>query len=494
MQKQAPTVGRLLTMVVFALSCFGLLLFLWLAFGGPIPLKPKGYQFDIAFPEATQLAVQADVRVAGVKVGAVTKKKLDERGNATLATLEIEDRYAPISQDARVMLRQKSILGETYVELTTGDKDGPKIPEGGELSSENIRESVELDEILNKLDPFTRKAFRTWQQSLAEGVNGRGQDLNDSFGNLPGFVETGGDLMTVLDAQRGALKGVVKNTGVVFGALTEKEDQLRALVENSDTTFTAIAREREAFAETWRIFPTFLDESKATFERLDRFSRNTEPLMRDLQPAFDDLGPTLRSVRDFSPDLQRFFEHLDPLIDAAKEGAPATQEVLRGLRPLLGEFGPWLQEVNPILAWLGENQHTVTDIMANLGVATNAKTSSRDPQATGHYLRQYGVSGAETAAVFPTRLSSNRGNAYINPLSLVGPEVSARGIIASFDCNNTGRGDKPADPRARPRQSPGTPSAQASPACGTQAPYSFQGKLRKFPHVEREDYSKKSGR
>ncbi|MDX6650041.1 MAG: hypothetical protein QOJ97_1992, partial [Solirubrobacteraceae bacterium] len=38
MQKQAPSVGRILTMVLFALSCFGLLLFLWLAFGGASPL------------------------------------------------------------------------------------------------------------------------------------------------------------------------------------------------------------------------------------------------------------------------------------------------------------------------------------------------------------------------------------------------------------------------------------------------------------------------
>ena len=43
MQKQAPTLGRLLTMVLFALSCFGLLLFLWLSFGGPVPLKPVSY-------------------------------------------------------------------------------------------------------------------------------------------------------------------------------------------------------------------------------------------------------------------------------------------------------------------------------------------------------------------------------------------------------------------------------------------------------------------
>ena len=36
MQKQAPSLGRILVMVLFALSCFGLLLFLWLSFGGPI--------------------------------------------------------------------------------------------------------------------------------------------------------------------------------------------------------------------------------------------------------------------------------------------------------------------------------------------------------------------------------------------------------------------------------------------------------------------------
>ena len=55
MQKQAPSLGRVFVMVAFALSCFGLLLFLWLSFGGSVPLKPKGYRFKIDVPEATQL-------------------------------------------------------------------------------------------------------------------------------------------------------------------------------------------------------------------------------------------------------------------------------------------------------------------------------------------------------------------------------------------------------------------------------------------------------
>src|ERR671920_976677 len=135
MVKQAPTVGRLLTMVLFAMSCFGLLLFLWLSFGGPSPLKPKGYRFEVAFPEAAQLAIEADVRVAGVNVGKVRAKTIDPRHrNRTVATIEVDPGYAPIAKDARAILRQKTLLGETFVELTPGHvKAAGAILDGGSL-------------------------------------------------------------------------------------------------------------------------------------------------------------------------------------------------------------------------------------------------------------------------------------------------------------------------------------------------------------------------
>src|ERR671919_1005067 len=124
MQKQAPSIGRILVAVGFALSCFGLLLFLWITFGGPTPLKPKSYQFTADFPEATTLALEADVRIGGVSVGKVKELELPEEGNATRATIEIEPEFAPIAEDARAILRQKTLLGETYVELTSGTEPG----------------------------------------------------------------------------------------------------------------------------------------------------------------------------------------------------------------------------------------------------------------------------------------------------------------------------------------------------------------------------------
>src|SRR6185436_11087808 len=53
MQKQAPTLGKLALIVVFALSCFLLLTYLWTSFGGPTPLSPKAYHFQADFNEAT---------------------------------------------------------------------------------------------------------------------------------------------------------------------------------------------------------------------------------------------------------------------------------------------------------------------------------------------------------------------------------------------------------------------------------------------------------
>src|SRR3954453_2335145 len=119
MQTTTPSFSRILVMVVFALSCFGLLLFLWLSFGGPVPLKPKGYRVQVNFPEATTLAQEADVRVAGVPIGKVRKVDVEKGANRTAATLEIDPKYAPIRTDAQAILRQKTLLGETYVELTT---------------------------------------------------------------------------------------------------------------------------------------------------------------------------------------------------------------------------------------------------------------------------------------------------------------------------------------------------------------------------------------
>src|SRR5215210_7128700 len=471
MQTTTPSVSRVMVMVGFTLSCFGLLLFLWLSFGGPIPLKPKGYRVQVGFPEATQLGLEADVRVAGVSVGKLRKKELDPRGNRTLVDLEIDRKFAPLKVDAQAILRQKSLLGETYVELTPGSST-KTIPEGGRLRDARVKPTVELDEIFQALDPSTRAAFRRWQQDLAKGIKGRGRDFNDALGTLPGFAKDGADVLEVLDTQEGAVTRLVKNTGVTFGALTENEAQLRNLITSAGRVFDATASQQDNLAETIRIFPTFLDESKLTLRRLQTFSTNTRPLIQDLRPVARDLKPTLRDVHALAPDLRSFFRNLDPLIKASRTGLPAGSEVIRGLKPTLAELTPFLQQVNPILQYLELTQSQVSDFITN-GAAALSDTTTSPSGGNGHYLRQLGPVGSESLAIYRERLKTNRGNSYLPPEALFGDHEGAF-IFPNYDCKPSGGEVKP---------------TEGNPGCRDQKQLQFGGRLQgQFPHVDATSY------
>ena len=73
--------------------------------------------------------------------------------------LEIDARYAPIPKDSRAILRQKSLLGETYVELSPGTRSTGMLHDGGKLPQGQVADTVELDEILRTFDPETRARF-----------------------------------------------------------------------------------------------------------------------------------------------------------------------------------------------------------------------------------------------------------------------------------------------------------------------------------------------
>jgi phospholipid/cholesterol/gamma-HCH transport system substrate-binding protein len=437
MIKQTPSIGRIVAMVVFTLSVFGLLMFLWLAFGGPIPLKPEGYRMEVHFPEAATLAVEADVRMAGVNVGKVKKKALDKRGARTNVEIEIQNKYAPIPKDTKAILRQKTLLGETYVELAQGHKPSGMLEDGGTLPNQQVEPTVELDEIFSAFDHDTRAAFQQWVRELAKAIHGghnRSQDLNDAFGNLAGFSTDGAKLLSTLDDQETAVHRLIKNTGVVFGAINERQGALRQLIVNSGHTFEATASRDEALAETFRIFPTFLDESKATQARLERFSRNTHPLVNDLKGPADDLGPTVHDLGRLSPHLTKLFRDLEPLIRASRTGVPALQRVLKGVRPVLDAAHVFFPELNPILSYFNFRQVTIAGFLSNAGPDLAGFWGDKD-----RGQEQIGILGdPRNFQPFPTGEHPvwERGNSYYQPNAL--QRGIALGITESFNCNSVG--------------------------------------------------------
>jgi phospholipid/cholesterol/gamma-HCH transport system substrate-binding protein len=493
MQKQAPSLGRILAMVVFAMSCFGLLLYLWLAFGGPVPLKPQSYRLQAAFPEAATLAQEADVRIAGVTVGKVKTKELNDAEGTikpnTIVELEIEDEYAPVPANTKAILRQKTLLGETYVELTPGTSD-EKLEDGGRLPDVQVEPTVELDEIYQAFDKPTRDAFRAWIKNSAGAIKGgTGQHLNDAIGNLEGFAVDGADILEVLDEQGKGLRQLIKNTGVTFKALNERTNGLHDLIVNSNNVFEATASRDDALAETFSIFPTFLDESKATLTRLQLFANDTRPLVQDLRPVARDLGPTVRDVGDLAPDLEKLFNDLDPLIDASNKHLPEAVRFLDcardgdncpsggGAPGLFEGLNLFLEELNPFLAYVNYMQEPLAVFISSGAATLNGKYSGVSGE--GHLLPQYGISNSRSFGAQTTRQVYERGNAYGAPNYLT--RAFAFGGVESFgDCRNsrgTGPNGQLEDPQ--PGGAPGV--ATEMPPCFVQPQSLYSG--GSFPSV-----------
>jgi phospholipid/cholesterol/gamma-HCH transport system substrate-binding protein len=435
MQKQAPTLGRILIMATFTLSCFGLLLYLWSAFGGPVPLKPRGYQFKASFNEATQLAQEADVRISGVTVGKVKKIELGDDGR-TEATIEMDQKYAPVRSDSRGILRQKTLLGETYVEMTPGTRGAPLLPEGGKLETKNIESTVELDEIFRSFDPKTRKAFQVWQQEVAVGIAERGGAFSDALGQLEPFAVDTNEVLETLNSQARAVKQLVRDTGAFFEALTENDGQLAELIKNSNAVWGTTAQRDQEIRETFIALPTFIDESNKSLRKLEAYAKNTNPLITQLHPWARAASDTLVDVKALAPDFNRFMQGLGPAVTASKRGFPAGTRFIDGIRPLLGQLDPFLRNLNPFFRHLSLYRRELTAFFGNI---TAALGYNDKPGTNIRALRLSIPSNPESLAAYPRRIGPNRNNPYFLPGAY---DLLAQGLEV-FNSNNCAAGGYP---------------------------------------------------
>ncbi|MGK2877191.1 MAG: MlaD family protein [Solirubrobacterales bacterium] len=520
MIKRAPSPAQLISMIVFAFSCFALILFLWVSFGGPVPLKPQGYRVNVTFTEAVQLATEADVRISGVPVGKV--KAVEPEQGRTGATLEIESRYAPLPDDVKAILRSKTLLGETYVELSPGTKGSRTIPENGSISASQVSNQVQLDEVIRTFDPVTRKAFGDWLIGQSDAVKGHGDQLNQAFGVLPMFFTDSNSLMKVLHRQDKALSRLFANTADIFEAIDSRPGQLTELILTSNRLLRVTANRSQQLIDTFNEFPEFLRQTRQTIDQFQEFSDGTQNLIENTGEFADASSPIMKKSVQVTNDARLLVNGLEPMLDKADAGLPATDQFLDLARPTLAQLDPFLANLNPVLQFVGEYQRELAAFPANAAAASQAQLTSADPAIGrsnwGHYLRTFVTLTPDNLAYYPNKTTRTRSNAYPVPgwydrlaQGLQVFDSGACGTIAvpPLDPDTTLYSAKwgglltdinqlvyageytpnPTAPvgatsaTANLAQSPNNAANLPAPNCEQQGNHPFQGQSLQFPHV-----------
>jgi len=106
----------------------------------------SGYTLFARFEHIDGLAVGADVRIAGVKVGTVTEEQIDPKAFVAVVALTVRDDIH-LPKDTGAAITSESLLGGKYISLSPGGDDTDLKP-GQTLTI--TQSSVSLEELLGK--------------------------------------------------------------------------------------------------------------------------------------------------------------------------------------------------------------------------------------------------------------------------------------------------------------------------------------------------------
>ena len=390
-------------MVGFTLSVAALLMFLWVvvrrhaaAAAGELPLQ-GGVPRGLAAREGGGRPDGGREHRQGEAEGARAGRALDGRRRWSSTTGSRRS-----ARDAHAILRQKSLLGETYVEITPGTAGAPKLADGGTLPSAQVDNSVELDEVFRVFDPDDAQGVpAVAPRGRASSRPGRSRATSTTRSGTRRRSSRAAPTCCGRWPSRRWRSGACSATPAACSTRCRaRTASCSGLITNGNATFGALASRDDALAETFQIFPTFLRETRATVRRLEAFAKNTDPLVRDLAQPARDLAPTLRDLGALSPDLEHLFNHIHPLVRASKTGVPAATRFLKGAEPVLEATHVFMPELNPILSYLSFARVQLAQFITVGGAALAGNGEGGYQRASGveHYLPQIAIIDGRSVA------------------------------------------------------------------------------------------------
>jgi phospholipid/cholesterol/gamma-HCH transport system substrate-binding protein len=442
---QAPPFKSIAIAVGFALSCVGLIIFVWVQFGGSVPLAAQGYRVRAVFNETGLLVPNADVRIAGVNVGKVVS--VSSEGLKSEVTLDLDAKFAPIPADTRAILREKTLLGEAYVELSTGSRSGRKLADGGTIPNDQVASTQQLDEVLNAFTPPVQKDFQEFLEGTGRALSGKGQDLNDALGNLDSTATELNDVAGVLNAQGSNLKTMIRDSGTVLTALGDRGQDLQSLITRGDSVFRTTASENRNLTKTIDAFPGFLTQLRATLVKLDGTLGFAKPSLDALKPVTPLLRPALADLTSLSGPLVSLLQRAPAVLREANVVQPQITAFTRDLKPVADALLPAAEQLAPVINVVSDYRSQLILGMADLAAILNAQTSANTtsdalgvPAGSAKYLRQLLTLGPDTLFGQTTRSSAERTNSYFAPGALA--SVGTTGETAA-SCAGAGAGNVP---------------------------------------------------
>lgn len=355
------------------------------------PLAPRT-TVTAAFTEVGSLRSGDDVRIAGVRVGAVRDVAVrtgpDGVARAT-AVLEL-DGERPVYRDASVTTASvgaRSALGQKIVDLDPGRPQAGLLGPGDVVSPRGTRGAQELGDLIAVFDPRTRAAMAATLREVGGGMISHQDDLHALLRSGPAVVPAMGTVA------RSFAAGPVNDPGRDLADLLASSDhlaqrfagrdrQIADLTGELDATLAAFATDGGTpLRDTLAAAPGSLRETRAALDALAPPLADTEAAMTDFAPGARALGTTVPDLRGVLREAPKPLDALPPVSDAAASAFHDLTGTADDLRPLSGQLRRLLAASDPLAGYIAPYAPEISRFFTGMTGALS------DHDASGHWLR-----------------------------------------------------------------------------------------------------------
>ena len=321
MTRNSPAARRVGLLLLAALAVFAAAVFL---VGERRNLFSSKNHYTIRFDSVTGLDRGSNVQLDGVRVGSIAAVKLPE--DVAQSQIEVrvwlESRYAErIREDSMARTRTLGLLGDKYIEISSGTPAFPEVPDGGQIGTAPV---TDVDKLRASGEDVIQNVTRiTEQLTTILGRMERGEGL---LGELTRDVEPDRNVTTAflstLDAIRGTLEDVRKGGGPLPRLLNDDElgrkldstvtrlDAFLARVDSNEGAVSLLLDDGEQRAKLAAAIASF-EKATANLEAVTSDLRGQAGLLPKLINDKEYGEALTAEIRSLVENLNRIAEKLD---------------------------------------------------------------------------------------------------------------------------------------------------------------------------------------
>ena len=359
MKRQTPLWLRLA--VVLSFIGFGAVTVIYLLVhtGRDIPLigQVGDYKLSMTASNVDNLEQGSHVEIAGVQIGLVESREVE--GDHARIVVALDSKYAPLHEGVSVRVGAKSLVEETYLDMTDGR--GEPLPNGATLPADAVRPITQISDVVNSLNPKARQDLSAFLRSSGPATADTRESVSQMLAGLGSLGGQGHDALDAIAGQSEDLRALVKETTAVLTALDTGEGEIARLTTNADTLTKASADRRAAIEGTFRRLPGVLDSARTATAELNTMAGALGPVASDLNRAAPNLSEALDNLPDASRDLRGSMAPLADVLDRGPEtldrvptlGGDLRDHLIPSARDIFQDLNPMLEYMRPYGVDLG---------------------------------------------------------------------------------------------------------------------------------------------